>query len=64
MPRMLGVCQRPWCPTCRSKGWGLDCPDASRSKGAARAAEKRAWRREVDLGDEFAVFAAESLARA
>ncbi len=60
MARMLGTCQRSWCPACRT-GCGLDCPDVSRSKGAERAAEKRQWRREADLGDEFAVFAAESL---
>lgn len=47
MARMLGVVQRPWCPYHRSHGFGLDCPDASRSKGAARAAEKRAWQREA-----------------
>jgi hypothetical protein len=45
MPRMLGVCQRPWCPYCRGPA-GLDCADASRSKRAERAREKRAWRRE------------------
>jgi hypothetical protein len=61
MPRMLGTCQRPWCPYHRSKGFGLDCPDVSRCKGAARAAEKRGWRREAALADEFAPFAAESL---
>lgn len=47
MARMLGVCQRPWCPYCRGPA-GLDCPDASRTKRSARAREKRAWRREAD----------------
>lgn len=47
MARMLGYCQRAWCPYCRNKGFGRDCPDASRSKRAARAAEKREWRRET-----------------
>lgn len=60
MTRMLGVCQRSWCPACHSPS-GPDCPDVSRSKGQARAEERRRWRREADLGDEFAVFAAESL---
>jgi hypothetical protein len=49
MARMLGTCRRPWCPYCRSKGMGLDCPDASRSKRSARARERRAWRREAQL---------------
>lgn len=62
MARMLGVCQRSWCPYHRSKGFGLDCPDASRSKRQARSAERRSWRREADvLAEEFAGFAAESL---
>lgn len=46
MARMLGVCQKLWCPSCRSPG-GLDCPDVSKDKGAARAAEKRQWRWEA-----------------
>jgi hypothetical protein len=52
MARMLGTCQRPWCPYHRSKGFGLDCPDASCGKRAARSSEKRAWRREaaVEVG--------------
>lgn len=45
MPRMLGVCQRSFCPVHRSRGFGQDCPDVFHSKGAARAAEKRSWRR-------------------
>lgn len=51
MARMLGTCQRSWCPYHRSKGFGLDCPDASQSKGAARAAEKRSWWREAAASD-------------
>lgn len=49
MTRMLGVAQRSWCPVCRT-GCGPDCPDVSRSKKAARASEKRAWRREANAG--------------
>lgn len=61
MARMLGVVQRPWCPFHRAPA-GLDCPDASRSKGAARQAEKRAWRREAEVsGVEWAEFADEAL---
>lgn len=62
MARMLGVVQRPWCPVHRSHGFGLDCPDASRSKKAARQAEKRAWRREVGVSEaEWAEFADDAL---
>jgi hypothetical protein len=46
MARMLGVCQRDWCPGCRRPS-GIDCPSIARSKGQARAAESRAWRREA-----------------
>lgn len=48
MARMLGVSERPWCPYCRGPA-GLDCPDSSRSKKAARQAEKRAVRREAEV---------------
>lgn len=62
MARMLGYAKRSWCPYHRSHGFGLDCPDASRSKKAARAREKRAWRREADVaGDEWAGFADDAL---
>lgn len=62
MARMLGHVQRPWCPYHRNKGFGLDCPDASRSKKAARAAEKQAWRREAEVSEgEWAQFADEAL---
>lgn len=54
MARMLGVCQRSFCPVHRSKGFGLDCADASKSKGQARAAEKRQWRREAAAQDHIA----------
>lgn len=57
MARMLGTCQRPWCPYCRAPA-GLDCADSSCGKRSARAREKREWRREADLAAEFA---AESL---
>ncbi len=59
MARMLGTCQRPWCPICRT-GCGPDCPDVSRSKGATRAAERQQWQREAEA-DEYAAYAAESL---
>lgn len=46
MARMLGVCQRDWCPQCRRPP-GIDCPSASRDKRAERARENRQWRREA-----------------
>jgi hypothetical protein len=46
MPRMLGVCQRPWCGICRHPA-GHDCSDVAIGKRAARAREKRTWRREA-----------------
>lgn len=43
--RMLGSALRSFCPKCRVR-CGPDCPDtAAKSKGAARAAEKRQWKR-------------------
>lgn len=61
MARMLGVVQRDWCPICRN-GCGPDCPSTARSKGAARAAEKRSWRREAEVsGGEWGEFADEAL---
>jgi hypothetical protein len=61
MARMLGYSERAWCPVCRAGG-GLYCPDVSRSKKAARAGEKRAWRREAAVsGAEWAEFADEAL---
>jgi hypothetical protein len=47
MARMLGYQSRPWCPYHRTHKLGLDCPDSSKSKGQARATEKKRWRREV-----------------
>lgn len=72
MARMLGYCQRSWCPSCRNKGFGQDCPDVARSKHSQRSREKRALRRAIGeevaqlveddpSGDDFAPFAAESL---
>lgn len=46
MARMLGVCQRPWCPSCRRPA-GVDCCVVARSKKAERAREKSLWRREA-----------------
>lgn len=58
---MLGVVQRDWCPVCRT-GCGADCPSTAQSKKAARAAEKRAVRREAEASEaEWADLADEAL---
>lgn len=48
MARMLGTCQRDWCPRCRTAP-GIDCPSTARDKRAERKREKRAWRREAGM---------------